>query len=32
MIYKPHPLTGYRNLAARRAHREIVALVETHVG
>jgi hypothetical protein len=28
VIYKPHPLTGYRNLAARRAHQKIHALVE----
>jgi hypothetical protein len=28
IIYKPHPLTGYRNLAARRAHQKIHALLE----
>lgn len=28
VIYKPHPLTGYRNLAARRAHEEILAILE----
>ncbi|MFC7644975.1 hypothetical protein ACFQX6_33155 [Streptosporangium lutulentum] len=28
MIYKPHPLTGYRNPAARRAHQRIHALLE----
>ncbi|MGV9772314.1 CDP-glycerol glycerophosphotransferase family protein [Streptosporangium sp. NPDC003464] len=28
VIYKPHPLTGYRNPAADRAHREILAILE----
>lgn len=28
VIYKPHPLTGYRNPAARRAHQRIHALLE----
>ncbi|WP_433252215.1 CDP-glycerol glycerophosphotransferase family protein [Streptosporangium sp. CA-135522] len=28
VIYKPHPLTGYRNPAARRAHQEILAMLE----
>jgi hypothetical protein len=28
VIYKPHPLTGYRNLAARRAHQKIHALMD----
>lgn len=27
VIYKPHPLTGYRNGAARRAHQRIQALL-----
>lgn len=28
IIYKPHPLTGYRNPAARHAHRRISAMLE----
>ena len=32
LIYKPHPLTGTVSAAAKAAHREIVALVEAHVG
>lgn len=28
MIYKPHPLTGYRNPAARDVHREILTMLE----
>ncbi|MFF5211385.1 CDP-glycerol glycerophosphotransferase family protein [Streptosporangium sp. NPDC000396] len=28
VIYKPHPLTGYRNPAAGHAHRQICALLE----
>jgi hypothetical protein len=32
LIYKPHPLTGTVSAAAEAAHREIVALVEAHVG
>ncbi|GAA4222214.1 hypothetical protein FHR32_004149 [Streptosporangium album] len=28
VIYKPHPLTGYRNPAARDAHRGILAMLE----
>ncbi|GHH68384.1 hypothetical protein GCM10017673_16940 [Streptosporangium violaceochromogenes] len=28
IIYKPHPLTGYRNAAARRAHQRIHALLD----
>ena len=32
LIYKPHPLTGTVSPAAKAAHREIVALIEAHVG
>jgi hypothetical protein len=32
VIYKPHPLTGTVSPAAKAAHREIVAMVEAHVG
>lgn len=28
VIYKPHPLTGYRDKSALRAHRKIVAMME----
>ncbi|MFJ2032330.1 CDP-glycerol glycerophosphotransferase family protein [Streptosporangium sp. NPDC087985] len=28
VIYRPHPLTGYRNPAARDAHREILTMLE----
>jgi hypothetical protein len=32
LLYKPHPLTGTVSPAAKAAHREIVALIEAHVG
>ncbi|HEX4813336.1 MAG TPA: CDP-glycerol glycerophosphotransferase family protein [Nonomuraea sp.] len=28
VIYKPHPLTGYRDKAALRAHRKVVSMIE----
>ena len=32
LIYKPHPLTGTLSTGGQAAHRQIVALIEAHVG